>query len=147
MSDNFRAPHGPHGPNPQAWPSPIEPSAIGHRSDSARGDGLENGLEAWFGTHPGEPNGGLALVATDGTVATLRHPQNPVPPVDVDGSYRWFTNLIDWYAGDGEDGPPDGPFFAINSTTWENITTVTLTSDTPLGRAFVRATASLSAAP
>ena len=116
-------------------------------SDDPDQDGLENGLEAWFGTHPGEPNGGLELVATDGTVTTFRHPRNPTPPADVDGSYRWSTNLVDWYAGDGEDGPQDGPFLAIQSSTLSNITTVTLTSETPIGRAFLRATASLSAAP
>ena len=116
-------------------------------SDDPDHDGLENGLEAWFGTDPGEPNGGLAVVATDGTVATFRHPQNPAPPVDVNGSYRWSVNLVDWYAGDGEDGPQDGPFLTIQSSTLPNITTVTLTSEIQIGRAFLRATASLSAAP
>jgi arylsulfatase A-like enzyme len=116
-------------------------------SDDPDQDGLANGLEAWFGTHPGESNGGLEFVATDSTVASFRHPQNPAPPADVDGSYRWSTNLIDWYAGDGEDGPQDGPFLTIQSTTLSDITTVTLTSEAPLGRAFLRATASLAAAP
>ena len=116
-------------------------------SDDPDRDGLANGLEAWFGTHPGESNGGFAFVATDGTTATFRHPQNPAPPADVSGSYRWSTNLIDWYAGDGEDGPQDGPFLTIQSTTLSDITTVTLTSEALLGRAFLRASASLASAP
>jgi hypothetical protein len=122
------------------------PTAAQGFGDDPDQDGLANGLEAWFGTHPGESNPGLTFVATDGTVATFQHPQNPTPPGDLSGTYRWSTDLIDWYAGDGEDGPQDGPFPTINATTADNITTVTLTSDAPLGRVFVRATVSLTAA-
>jgi arylsulfatase A-like enzyme len=124
----------------------LDAAARGFNDDPDH-DGLANGLEAWFGTHPGEANRGLTFVATNGTVATFQHPQNPTPPGDTSGTYRWSSNLIDWYAGDGEDGPQDGPFLTIDATTTDHITTFTVASDTPLSRIFVRATASLSATP
>jgi hypothetical protein len=123
------------------------PAAYQGFGDDLDQDGLANGIEAWFGTHPGESNGGLVFVATDGTVAAFRHPQNPSPPGDLGGTYRWSTNLIDWYAGDGEDGPQDGPFLTIDAETSGTTTTVTATSSTPMGIVFVRAMAELISAP
>ncbi len=97
------------------------------------GDGLMNGLEAWFGTHPGEFNVGLV---SDGTT-TFTHPQNTFPPSDLTGFYEWSPNLVDWYA-DGS-GPGGGPTVSFVPTTVGTTTTVIATPSQPLGRLFLRA--------
>ena len=86
----------------------LAPSQQGFEADPD-GDGLASGLEAWFGTHPEEPNVGLTHLSTDGTTTIFSHPQNETRPVDVVGFYQWSPNMTDWYAGDGVDGPPGGP--------------------------------------
>ena len=116
-------------------------------NDDPDNDQLANGLEAWFGTHPGEFSGGFILLAADGQVATFSHPRNENPPGDLSGSYQWSPNLIDWYAGDGVDGPPGGPVLMIDADTAGSTTTVTATSSAPLGRNFVRAAVVLSPSP
>jgi hypothetical protein len=103
------------------------------------GDGLANLIEAWFGTHPGQCNAGLAGVATDGTTTTFNHPQNPTPPAGVSGSYEWSPNLADWYASGG--GPGGGPTVTMVPATVGATTTVTATASAVLPHLFLRATA------
>jgi hypothetical protein len=90
----------------------LDPSEQG-MGDDPDGDGIPNGLEAWFGTHPGTFNTGLVLSATDGATITLTHPHNENPPSDQSGFYEWSPNLADWYLGDGMDGPSGGPSVSI----------------------------------
>jgi hypothetical protein len=116
-------------------------------NDDPDHDQLANGLEAWFGTHPGEFGSGLILLAADGQVATFSHPRNENPPGDLSGSYQWSPNLIDWYAGDGVDGPPGGPVLTIGASPAGSATTVTATSSAPAGRVFVRAAVALTPGP
>jgi hypothetical protein len=103
------------------------------------GDGLANGLEAWFGTHPGEFNAGLANLATAGTTTTFAHPQNESLPSDLTGFYEWSPNLIDWYAGDGADGPASGPTVAFSVETVGTTTRVSAEASVALERLFLRA--------
>jgi uncharacterized sulfatase len=103
------------------------------------GDLLANGIEAWFGTHPGQFNQGITEVATSGNVTTFRHPRNPNPQSDLVTSYEWSPNLIDWYAGNGVDGPPGGPTVTFLAETLGATTTVTATSNGTAGRLFFRA--------
>ena len=103
------------------------------------GDGLANGLEAWFGTHPDEFNAGLGNLASDGTTTTFTHPQNETRPADIVGFYEWSPNLLDWYAGDGVDGPPAGPKVIFSVATSGTTTTVTATADGPVPQIFFRA--------
>lgn len=102
------------------------------------GDHLANGLEAWFGTHPGEPSQGLATVSSNGTVTTFTHPQNPARPTNVAGFYQWSPDLTTWYAGDGVDGPPGGRKVFIAPVTTGATTAVTATASGPLERVFLR---------
>ncbi len=111
--------------------------------DDPDGDGIPNGVEAWFGTHPGESNAGLVVTATDGLVTTLSHPQNENPPSDVAGYYEWSPDLAEWYAGDGVDGPPGGPTLDIIPQTLGATTTVTATASEPMERLFLRVGARL----
>lgn len=103
------------------------------------GDNLTNGIEAWFGTHPGAPNVGIASITATGTNTTFTHPRNENPPSDVSGTYQWSTDLTNWYATDGIDGPPGGATVAVSSSTAAAITTVTATSSEPLPHLFLRA--------
>ena len=98
-----------------------------------------NGLEAWFGTHPGEFNAGITGLTQNGQVVTFTHPQNAVRPSDVIGFYQWSPNLADWYAGDGVAGPPGGPTLTITTESRGPTTTVAAISPVPIGRVFLRA--------
>jgi hypothetical protein len=104
-------------------------------SDDPDGDGLANGLEAWFGTHPGQFNAGLAGLATNGTVTTFTHPQNATPPGGVTGSYEWSPNLADWYPSGS--GPAGGPTVTFVPHTVGTTTTVTATASEVLTRLFL----------
>jgi hypothetical protein len=110
-------------------------------------DGLANGLEAWFGTHPGEFDSGLSILSSNGSTATFSHPRNANPPSDLVGFYEWSRDLVNWYAGDGLDGPPGGPFVTFELETAGTNRTVNATSSAPIGRYFLRAKAELTSSP
>jgi hypothetical protein len=105
-------------------------------TDDPDHDRLANGLEAWFGTHPGEPGAGITGLATDGTITTFTHPLNAEPPTDVTGSYQWSPDLADWYAGGS--GPAGGPTVSFTTTNAGPTTTVTATASEPLDSYFLR---------
>jgi hypothetical protein len=107
--------------------------------DDPDGDNLSNGLEAWFGTHPGQFNAGLANISTNGNITTFIHPQNATAPDDLTGYYEWSPNLVDWYAGDGSEGPSGGPTVTIVANTIGTTTTVTATVSGEADRTFLRA--------
>jgi hypothetical protein len=105
--------------------------------DNSDGDDLANGLEAWFGTHPGQWNSGLAVGSTVGLTTTFTHPQNVAQPDDLSGYYQWSPNLVDWFtSGNGPDGGATVTFSAnTNGTT----TTVSATASEAVERIFLRA--------
>jgi len=107
-------------------------------ADDPDGDGIANGLEAWFGTHPGERSQGLANMATDTTITTFTHPQSAIPPTDLSIFYQWSTNLTDWYACDGSDGPAGGQKVSASSSITGGTATVTVTASEPMPGLFLR---------
>lgn len=111
----------------------LDPSELG-MNDDPDGDSILNGLEAWFGTHPGTFNAGLVLSATDGTTTTLTHPHNDNSPSDQSGFYEWSPNLVDWYLGDGIDGPSGGPSVSISP----NLSGATATASELMKTLFLR---------
>jgi alpha-D-xyloside xylohydrolase len=74
--------------------------AVGDQSgfnEDADGDGLKNGLENVFGTNPGVSNEGVKQIGFNGTVMTFQHPQNALVAGDIDVSYRWTTDLVNFH--------------------------------------------------
>jgi hypothetical protein len=83
-------------------------------------DGLANGIENYFGSHPGEfTSGVLPGVMNTGTgTFTFTHPVNENPASDVSAVYRWSKDLSNFHYS-GESDPAE--------------TTVTFTPGTPSG--------------
>ena len=107
--------------------------------DDPDGDGLSNGVEAWFGTDPTVPGTGLSEITSDGTTTTFQHPQNTSVFSGVSIYYNWSLDLTEWYAGDGIAGPDGGPTVSISSSTEVDITTTTASANEPLSTLFLRA--------
>jgi alpha-galactosidase len=102
------------------------------------GDGLANGLEAWFGTHPNEFSAGLTGFTRNGSTITFTHPQNENTPGDISSFYQWSPNLVDWYATDGVDSIPGGPTVTTVATPAGAMTTVTATASGAMNGLFLR---------
>jgi autotransporter-associated beta strand protein len=104
-------------------------------TDDPDNDGLKNGVENFFGTHPGISNPGIIVGTAAGNTFTFTHPQNATPATDVSAAYRWSKNLTAFNASGATDGAG---------------TTVTLTAqpNTPVpGTTTVTATVTGTATP
>ncbi len=62
-------------------------------NDDPDGDGINNGLENYFGTHPGAFSQGLVLGTLSGNHLTFTHPIHDTPASDLTATYRWSTDL------------------------------------------------------
>ncbi|MDG1069972.1 MAG: Ig-like domain-containing protein [Akkermansiaceae bacterium] len=104
--------------------------------DDVDGDHLANGVEAWFGTHPGQFDVGISILNSNGTTTTFEHPQNDDPPSDLSGYYEWSPNLNDWYTSGS--GPAGGPTVSFVPSTVGTTTLVTATASEALDKLFLR---------
>lgn len=107
-------------------------------NDDPDGDGIANGLELWFGTHPGETTSAIAELAWQGLNFSFSHPMSENPPSDLVGAYEWSPNLVDWYAGDGVDGPAGGATVLFEATTDGQSAQVNATASSAMERFFAR---------
>jgi uncharacterized sulfatase len=134
-----------YSPEPNNYDSWIGDSALGVAPASRGfsldldGDGLSNGIEAWFGTDPRASNPGLVELATNGLTTTFSHPRNPQVPIDLTGTYEWSTDMVSWHVGNGIAGPSGGPTVNIVASPAQTTATVTATSSEALPRLFLRA--------
>jgi autotransporter-associated beta strand protein len=116
------------------YPS-VPPGLAGFAQD-VDGDGIENGVENFFGTNPGVGTAGLVAGASSGNTFTFTHPQNATPATGVTAAYRWSKDLATFRNGGQTDG--DGTTVNFNANTNAGITTVTATvTGTPAAKLFV----------
>lgn len=106
-------------------------------------DGVPNGVEAWLGTAPDLATGGLTLQSVNGLTYILTHPYHSAEVAGISGSYEWSPDLINWYSGNGIDGPDYGLNVTVSAETdTENYsTTVTAISSSHSKKLFFRISA------
>ena len=94
-------------------------------TQDADNDGIENGIENFFGTNPTTTSTGLLPGTKTGNTFTFTHPQNASPASNITATYRWSKNLATFH----DNGVNDGNGTTVNFTTVTNagITTVTAT--------------------
>jgi hypothetical protein len=115
---------------------PSVPPALAGFNQDADGDGLENGVENFFGTNPGVGSVGLVAVTSGGSTFTFTHPQNASPATGVTAAYRWSKDLTSFRNPGQTDG--DGTTVNFNAVTNAGITTVTATvAGTAAAKLFV----------
>jgi hypothetical protein len=96
--------------------------------DDPDGDGIENGVENFFGTHPGTFTQGLAAGIRSGNTFTFTHPQNASPATDLAASYRWSTDLATFHLGGATSGGTTVNFTTEPNTPSPGFTRVTATA-------------------
>ena len=91
------------------------------------GDGIDNGVENFFGTNPGTFTRGLAAGIRSGNIFTFTHPQNSSPATDLSASYRWSTDLATFHLGGQTSGGTTVNFTTEADTPSPGFTRVTAT--------------------
>ena len=106
--------------------------------DDPDGDGVESGVENFFGTAPDVFTQGLVATSGSGDTFTFTHPQGTLAD-DLTAIYRWSTDLQSFYAGGS--AAPSGlrvDFSVTPDSPNPGTTTVTATiSGGETGRLFV----------
>lgn len=116
------------------WIADYNMSADTGLGDDPDGDRIPNAIEAFYGTHPGEPSQGLGHITSDGTTTTLTHPQSQNPPADLSLFYQWSTNLVDWH----DCNPSGGEPVSVTTETADGTATVSVTGSGDMDRLFLR---------
>jgi len=108
--------------------------------DDPDGDGIDNGVENFFGTNPGTFSQGLSAVSASGGTFTFTHPQNATPASDLTAAYTWSKDLATFLANGATDGAGSTvSFTTLANTPSPGITTVTATvTGTATDKLFVR---------
>jgi len=110
--------------------------------DDPDNDGIANGLENYFGTHPGVASQGLVAgaVHSAGNAFSFSHPINLDPDENLSAAYVWSSDLIDFH-GDGAANTAGTTSVSFSQPTIEGaLGTVTATITGPVipNRLFIR---------
>jgi hypothetical protein len=96
-------------------------------TDDPDGDGIDNGVENFFGTHPGIFTQGLSSGSKNGNTFTFTHPQGS-PARDLSATYDWSKDLSTFLGNGVTDGAGTTVSFSTKADTPSTgITTVTAT--------------------
>ena len=107
--------------------------------DDPDGDGIDNGVENFFGTNPGTFTRGLIAGSKSGITFTFTHPQNASPAADLTASYRWSTDLATFNLGGATSGGTTVNFTTQANTPSPGFTRVTATvTGTAASKLFLR---------
>ncbi|MCU0795405.1 MAG: autotransporter adhesin family protein [Akkermansiaceae bacterium] len=96
------------------YPGETNPALVGFNADPD-GDGIDNGLEQFFGTAPNSSSLGLVPLSSTSSSVTASHSQTNDPATDVTVAYQWSSDLATWQASGATDG--NGVTATIASTT------------------------------
>ncbi|MBK1834805.1 immunoglobulin domain-containing protein [Roseibacillus ishigakijimensis] len=108
-------------------------------SDDADQDGLANGLEAFLGTDPSEPNDSLEAVMITEAGLTFQHPRTATVLLDVQASYQWSSDLQNWFASGEESEGSAVTFQTLANTPATGTSSITAeVTGVPLDKVFVR---------
>jgi hypothetical protein len=99
-------------------------------ADDPDGDGIDNGIENFFGTNPGTFSQGLvAGTANPGAgTFTFIHPRNATPAINLTATYRWSTDLAAFHHGGQTSGGTTVNFTTEANTPSPGFTRVTATA-------------------
>ncbi len=95
--------------------------------DDPDGDGVKNGVENFFGTHPGSFTQGLVTGSKNGNTFTFTHPQGSLTS-DLTVNYRWSRDLANFHHGGATSDGTTVNFTTEANTPSPGITRVTATA-------------------
>ncbi len=95
-------------------------------TDDPDGDGVQNGVENFFGTHPGSVTQGLIASSINGNNFTFIHPQGTTA-ADISAIYRWSTDLSTFHLGGATSAGTTVSFSTEANTPSPGFTRVTAT--------------------
>ena len=105
--------------------------------DDPDSDGIDNGVESFFGTNPGASTQGLVAGSKSGNTLTFTHPQGTLAS-NLSARYRWSTDLATFQLGGESSGGTTVNFTTEANTPSPGFTRVTATATGTLpARLFV----------
>jgi hypothetical protein len=96
-------------------------------TDDPDGDGIQNGVENFFGTNPGTFTQGLNEGSKNGNTFTFTHPQGTLAS-NLMARYRWSTDLASFHLGGATSGGTTVSFTTEANTPTPGFSRVTATA-------------------